>query len=333
MAARNEAVLRVLLPPRLPLLAPVEAAVSDDYRRRRTAAHEASHAAMAWLLGWELVFVSIRPGDHFRGVTRFTLPWRPLDEVDGILARRDPSGTLLERYGIQPVPLFDPELRRKVETEMMVTLAGAAGEWWAGPPESGYVADDLDRERAEKLASDLIGLSESQAASLADLEQRELPCDWDNAFREASMLEAGDDLAAGALVRWMELGTQRIVATQLFGRLVGALMPVLLQAEVLSGEDAARILRETAPEDALATASVGSGSYADEREVAEVKITTRGREEVGELTPIGQFMICTRRIIRSVAGPCEVGMILHRDDERAGLAPECFASVMTMVSV
>jgi hypothetical protein len=121
---------------------------------------------MAWLLGWEISAVSVRPGANFDGIMMYTPPWR-LDEVDGILARRNPGGTLLERYGMQPVALFDPELRRKVESGMMVMLAGEAGAWWAGPPESGYVPDDPGRERATELASDLIGLTENQAASLA----------------------------------------------------------------------------------------------------------------------------------------------------------------------
>jgi hypothetical protein len=40
------------------------------------------------------------------------------------------------------------------------------------------------------------------------------------------------------------------------------------------------------------------------------------RPRIDPKTPISQLMVCTRAIIRSVAGPCKEGLIVMADDPR-----------------
>jgi ATP-dependent Zn protease len=44
-------------------------AVASTPERERTAAHEAGHAAVAYILGRSTDVISIRPGEHWSGVT------------------------------------------------------------------------------------------------------------------------------------------------------------------------------------------------------------------------------------------------------------------------
>ena len=56
----------------------------------------------------------------------------------------------------------------------------------------------------------------------------------------------------------------------------------------------------------------------------------RGAERmvVDPSTPISELCVCSRRLIDSTAGGCELGRILRCDDPRVLAAPEAFEALM-----
>jgi hypothetical protein len=86
----------------------------EELKRRKTAHHEAAHAAIALALGGEIHgAVSLVPRRRWRAVA-FVNGSRP-----GHAVTVDPG---------LPLVLWDVELRRMIETEIMVFLAGTHGE-------------------------------------------------------------------------------------------------------------------------------------------------------------------------------------------------------------
>jgi hypothetical protein len=59
----------------------------------------------------------------------------------------------------------------------------------------------------------------------------------------------------------------------------------------------------------------------------------RGAKRIvmGPFTPISELCVCSRRLIDSTAGGCEVGRIVRWDDPRVLAAPEAFEPLMLRV--
>jgi hypothetical protein len=55
------------------------------------------------------------------------------------------------------------------------------------------------------------------------------------------------------------------------------------------------------------------------------------RLRIDPKTPLDELMVCTRGIVRSVAGPCREGTIVRNDDARAVLAPEAFTPLIDRI--
>jgi hypothetical protein len=149
---------------------------TNDPERRRVAFHEAGHAALAFLLGRAVDVVSIRPTDHYGGVT----------------AHRGPRLTERERrkFGL-PAPLLPARVRRHLEASALVALAGDLAEpldtdW---EPVSRYIAPTPDEQLAGQAAGDLTRMTRKEEARLAATEAKgELWSDADTAWKDAYVL-------------------------------------------------------------------------------------------------------------------------------------------------
>jgi hypothetical protein len=194
--------------------------------RRYLAYHEAGHHVARFLLGCPLGPVSIRPGEHYAGISlgnEAAIPDRYLAKIGW------------------PVVRLPAELRRYVERAVMVALVGRMAEALVRPPETGYVAlprDELQAERLARLAT--LGVREAKRLAEAD---HELAPDEQRA-RELVWALAGDVDEGAAYLNWLRAATVSLVRAGEFGRLVEALVPVLLEHEVVSGRLARQVLRE-----------------------------------------------------------------------------------------
>jgi hypothetical protein len=199
----------------------------------RTAAHESGHAAVAWMLRRSLEVVSIRPGEHWRGIAIFRGGRSPQADLGKTLA---------------DVVLWPCEWRRRFETDLCITLAGTFAE--ALRPSSGYALDD-DDARAEEIVSELVpargDLSDREALVLTTAD-RPGPTDEEHAgWLVRSLLnefEVSLEAEKAAYLRWMELHTARAVFSPRGRRLIEGLIPHLLDREVLSGRAVRQIFRD-----------------------------------------------------------------------------------------
>jgi hypothetical protein len=137
---------------------------------RILAHHEASHAVVAWVLGRPIGLLSIRPGRHYQGVVTYR-GWRwPLD------GERTPA---LWR----PAILWPARLRRMLEMDICILLAGVLGEQFVDPLSTEDPGGE-DEQRAKRAADALAGLTPRLKEQLATLEADEpFPTDdqqaWD----------------------------------------------------------------------------------------------------------------------------------------------------------
>jgi hypothetical protein len=198
----------------------------QESQRIRTSFHEAAHALVAYFLCQPIRYVSIRPGETFLGVI-----------VHGDRAPLDESATRL--IGL-PGIVQPAKLRRRVEGDICVSLAGDIGErlTWLG---TGYFAESADEPRAAALALEFSGLSRSDAEDLAARERDPTPItlDEENATNKAYAL-AGEE--GWQLLSYLRPVTKRIVWG--YRETVAALADVLLEREVVSGRWVRRFLRE-----------------------------------------------------------------------------------------
>jgi hypothetical protein len=202
----------------------------------RSAYHEAAHAIVAELLGVRVDVVSIRPGEHHRGVTIHAS--LAVDDIAEILARRHGT-SLLARWGVKPYPFFDPEERRRAECSIMVALAGHLGEFLAPEPFTGFVEDTGADDHARAIAA-AAELTAEQERWLADAEHTETLGDDDAAFEKARRI-AGDE-AAAAFVHFLTLETRRLMFSPLVRSLVPPVVDELLRYEAISGETVREIV-------------------------------------------------------------------------------------------
>jgi hypothetical protein len=198
----------------------------DDPQLRRTAHHESGHVVMAHLLGWGIGPVTIIRGNGYNGLACYN-GMRFSDKERG-------------KLGL-PVPLLPARFRRAVETNIMVSLAGRMAERWDLEPVSGFIPEHPDERYAQKLAR-LAAPTERDTRLLTVPEGRKVEPDEETAATLTRAL-AGDDTATRYLL-WLQAETAALVATPRFGRLVAALVPVLLEHKTLSGRATRIVLVE-----------------------------------------------------------------------------------------
>lgn len=210
---------------------------------------------MSFCVGLPFELLTIRPTEHANG-RMISFPRTAVSSVDALLEQRR-GKDVLARFGLRPVTLFPVDLRRNVELEIMVSLAGSEAETLAGP-RSGYYCDE-DEEVATEQATSLIvagGLSAEHEELLAAPTNAAIPSDDERSFESASRLyPQTDQELASAHVRFLRLLSRRIVLTDMFASLVGALVPELLRDEVMSYERAVALMERELDEQAAARAA------------------------------------------------------------------------------
>jgi hypothetical protein len=203
----------------------------DPEARQRTAYHESGHTSMAYLLKRRAGIVSIRPGAHHGGIT-FHGP-----------APKVPQ-EMFDRYLGLPVPLLPGRLRRYIETDILISLAGdeAARVLWFRSPETGYRPETAEDEAAaEALANELVSLSRTERKKLVEAERSEHQHDADRAWLIAHAA-VDDPIEAGAYLEWLRILTRGLIQSTRCLRLIDALAAELLEHEVLSDRAVRTIL-------------------------------------------------------------------------------------------
>jgi hypothetical protein len=227
-------------------------------QRYRTAHHEAGHSVAAFILGRPVGPVSIKPCRVHLGVSFRTKARVPEAEWN--------------RVGL-PAILLPARLRRTVETEAVIALAGPTAEDVAVTEAEGstYVNEATpDHTRAEQLVNTLGdgGLSPTETVMLERARREPGESDEDKA-RYWSQLVADHSLTESlAHLSWLQTLTRSLVMSPRFQRLEYALAPRLLEAEVLGGRAVRMIfkaadrgfLAERGPHDEQTTKKNPAGS-------------------------------------------------------------------------
>jgi hypothetical protein len=202
----------------------------DRERLERFAYHEAGHSVMAYYLHVTPGTVSIRPGHKYQGVSKHGKSGRPP------VREGDLDVSIIEMRAT---------LRRGLEKEIAISLAGKASERLVPTiPGPGYFGDP-DREYAERLAA-LAVPTGREARSLA-LTERVGAGEYDMAKAESKAHGAVGRNLQGSYLRFLECVVDEIVASNWFRKLVEALVPPLMEHRVLSAAAVRLILTQVDP--------------------------------------------------------------------------------------
>jgi hypothetical protein len=198
----------------------------SDEDRGGTAFHESSHALVSFVLRRPIRYVSIRKGETYLGVM-----------VHGRSAALDES--VFRHFG-RPAIVQPAKLRRRVEADICVSLAGVLGEQlvWTG---SGFVTEPPDEREAAATALEFSGLSQADAEDLAARERDPTPVtlDEENAANKAYAL-AGEE--GWALLSYLRRTTKAIVWG--YRDDVASLAGELLDRDVIPGRRVRELFRE-----------------------------------------------------------------------------------------
>lgn len=191
--------------------------------RTATAYHEAGHVVAGYSLGRGFTRVSIGPQGDSLGHTAF----RPLRNW----ADRLEDAGLASSYG----GFVDANLRRAIEVEIMISLAGPFTEMEAGGfqvHEVGAGVDKLDPETANVLRTEYGGEWGDTVIGQGDLGEAFSLC----------CLVNDEHGTALAYLSWLEHRTKSLLRAPLFWPRVEALVDALLECESLSGHQARAVL-------------------------------------------------------------------------------------------
>lgn len=189
--------------------------------RERTAIHEAAHATMAHLVGRAPGAMSIIPALGYNGICFFgrsrRVPQRDLAKLGAAL------------------PLLPATLRRSVELDVMVALAGpvAADMWW---PSSGYgtTPDELEAERLVQSLAPRAALTVRERSTLAAAEATPtFESDESTAWGMTEALNGDARIALAHLATLREV-TRALVEEPSFQRLVSRLARLVLRHRTVS---------------------------------------------------------------------------------------------------
>jgi hypothetical protein len=172
--------------------------------------------------------VSIRPTEQHLGVT-ILRPEAMTDEDRGVLG-----------HSIHNLP---PEVRWKYETNALILLAGSMGGLLAiGSGFADRVDDELALENVRELREG-VGLEQLNDRERVVLAAAESPnhasvSDDDQVYNLAMLLLSEDDRQARAYTAWLRTVAASYVMWPTFRAGVDALVPVLLDRDVVSGDEA-----------------------------------------------------------------------------------------------
>lgn len=149
--------------------------------REWIAHHEAAHAVVAFLLERRVHLVSIRPTEAYGGV---------------VVRAHGPRGHYDESLLFRPTVLWPAKLRRELEVDIMIALAGDVGEELALGPRSGFGQPEHERQ------------AESALRALSDLSRRERER-LDHLEGATTPLEPDQEQALPRLMRWTAMRRSR----------------------------------------------------------------------------------------------------------------------------
>jgi ATP-dependent Zn protease len=198
--------------------------VSDE--RLRVAYHEAAHAAVAFIFRRRVELVSVRPAMQWGGVV-FSRPTRVSDDETLSLG--------------EPVMFVPHRLRRDVEQSVVMTLAGDIGEELRFGRRTGYGLTADEMRAAEVVRG--VALSAKERLLLARGEGPEHAGDDDWSFAVRMTAAVTSELEATAYLGFLSAAARAVVFSSLCVRLVEALVPVLLEREVLGAREVRAVLR------------------------------------------------------------------------------------------
>jgi len=200
-----------------------------DLDLRRTAIHEAGHLTMCHALGVTTGMASIRPSDStetfgWAGHGTFGFPKNP-----------DPSQLDV------PYPLMSTRLRRPIEKEICVCLAGdAAVRLYAPMRDAGFAEHEPCLATADELATKLTQRETKQLLAFESAEPKD--GDLDTA-RHRSILAVGEHLTARYLLM-MEAFAEQILCWDRPRRQIYALADAFGADPVLSARTIRQLLDE-----------------------------------------------------------------------------------------
>lgn len=193
------------------------------HERRDVALHEAGHAVAAYLLGRSIRRVTVVPDGEMDGGC--------LLSPQPTLALRLEEATFDGSWG----GFIDLRTRRMVETEIMISMAGALTQMeatGAQDHETGAGIAALDAELRERIKS---------RTGTDPGDRLIVDGDWQKIVLLAGQV-SGSDEEAGAYVDWLDARTRSLVRHPRFRPLVDALVEVLLERETLSGREVRVVL-------------------------------------------------------------------------------------------
>jgi hypothetical protein len=235
---------KVELVPRVPRRGHPRMANSEESRERRSegvgmkgkrshedlvraAHHEVAHAVMALALRVPVDVISVRPTEHFHGIM--------------ISAKRTvPSQTSI---GLS-LPRLPADLRRYVESRVLVMLAGGLGAQLAG---ANFDDHEAEARAALAILHEPPVLTPREWAVLAAEENSTDPNAGDESnAREGARLLASSDEQASLYLGLLRSVCRDYVFHPAFAREVELLVPHLLKHSAISGRRAREIIKEGA---------------------------------------------------------------------------------------
>jgi hypothetical protein len=206
------------------------------------AIHEASHLAVARLLGWTLRGASVKRGRGWAGCARFAPP-----PVSQIVWQR----ALADQAAGRPLMVWPAPVRAVVEAHIAISLAGDAGQLALGPPAP------VPSRAAEPVAERAAAIAEGLAAGLPEPAPEDLAAfaaivddpggesDEEQVANLAHCACAGDVASAASLIGFCDAQARYLIAGE--ADAIRRLALALELREALSGEAASRILDVQGP--------------------------------------------------------------------------------------
>ena len=190
---------------------------------RIVAAHELGHVLMAYTLGRPIRLTSIRPAPTYLGVACHTPGKLDASEAMPYLQR--------------PAILWPHHIRRIIETEICISLAGPIAEELTGEYATGYVPTSPDELAAAEI------LEPRTAALLSELETSTTPVETDDEAA-AGLSHALADVSACQHLGFMRAEVRRVVCSATFRRQHELVMPMLLERGAISGQQVLDIIED-----------------------------------------------------------------------------------------
>ena len=193
----------------------------------RTCLHETGHVLMARAFGWDIGALTVTPGRRWAGCADLQPVRFDLD----IVAAIDTTG---------PVPAWPEEIRRRLEGDVMVLLAGETAEKVLTPATEGRHPDTAAETAAATLATLPPVSDDDKAWALTTVDNLANTSDEAKITRTLAAMFGSDLASANAFLNYSEAQCRRFVT--LHASDIRRIAAVAEIAGTLSGAAVARLL-------------------------------------------------------------------------------------------